>query len=104
MNDDDTVEETNISQEIASYDSVRMTMMFKIPGKKEGYDDDDAPLLAIKKMNEMLKALTNKLPCFVGPWKSSNLAYGALKKKTYFRFYQKTLILLNPMFSTTIDF
>ena len=79
--DDDTLGEDNTTtQHISTYKSVRMTMMFKIPGKQEGCDDDDAPLTAIQKMNEMLKALTNKLPCFVGPWKP-NTTYGELKKE-----------------------
>ena len=43
-------------------------MMFKLPSKKEGCSDGDAPLIAIEKMNEMLKVLSNKLPCRVGPW------------------------------------
>ena len=81
INDDDTIVEDNTTtQDVSTYQSVRMTMMFKIPGKKEGCDDDDAPLIAIQKMNEMVKALTNKLPCFVGPWKNSNLQYGDIKK------------------------
>ena len=45
-----------------------MKMMFKLPSKKEGCSDADAPHIAIKKMNEMLKVLSNKLPCCVGPW------------------------------------
>ena len=52
-----------------------MTMMFKIPSKQDGCDDDDVPLVAILKINEILKLLTNKLSCQVGPWNTSNLAY-----------------------------
>ena len=32
-------------------------------------------------MNEILKALSNKLPCRVGPWTNSNFKDGALSKK-----------------------
>ena len=76
--DDDTVGEDNTTQDVSKYKSLRMTMMFKIPGKEDGCDDDDAPIVAIQKMNDMIKALTNKLPCFVGPWKTNN-AYGSIK-------------------------
>ena len=51
------------------HNRIRMRMMIKIPSKKQGISDDDAPFEAIKKINEMLKALTNKLPVKVGPWK-----------------------------------
>ena len=78
--DDDTIGDDNTTQDVSSYKSLRMTMMFKLPGKEEGCDDDDAPLIAIQKMNDMIKALTNKLPCFVGPWKN-NVTYGPLKKE-----------------------
>jgi len=54
--------------------NVRMTMMFKIPDKQEGCTEKDAPLVAIKKINEMLSALTNKLPCRVGPWTFNSLS------------------------------
>ena len=47
---------------------IRMRMLVKIPSKKQGISDDDAPFEAIKKINEMLKALTNKLPVKIGPW------------------------------------
>ena len=58
--------------------SVCMTMMFKVPSIKYGIDDDDAPLEATSKMDEMLKALINKLPCQVSPWDSSNKICGNL--------------------------
>ena len=56
-----------------------MTMMFKVPSKKDGCSDKDAPIAAIQKMNEMLKALSNKLPCRVGPWLDTNLKNGKIK-------------------------
>ena len=49
-----------------------MTMMFKLPTKKEGCSDEDAPITTIKKMNSMIKSLTNKLPCRVGKWSITN--------------------------------
>ena len=45
-----------------------MRMMVKIPSKKEVISDDDAPLEAIRKIKEMLKALTNRIPVKIGPW------------------------------------
>ena len=68
VDDDDTVTHENSSSTKSFPHSVRMTMMFKLPQKKEGCTDDDAPITAIQKMNLMLKSLTNKLPCRVGPW------------------------------------
>lgn len=56
------------------HNRIRMRMMIKIPSKKQGISDDDAPFEAIKKINEMLKALTNKLPVKVGPWKYNSLS------------------------------
>ena len=68
IQDDITVTQDN-SSSIADFpNSVKMTMMIKLPGKKEGCKDDDAPTVAIKRINAMLKALSNKLPCRVGPW------------------------------------
>ena len=58
--------------------SVRMTMMFRTPRAEEGGSDDDAPIVAIQKMNEMIKALTNKLPCKIGPWLTSNMPSGRI--------------------------
>ena len=60
-----------------------MTMMFKLPNKKEGCSDEDAPKIAIRKMNLMLKTLTNKLPCRVGPWKFNKAT--VLKEKDLFK-------------------
>ena len=48
--------------------SVRLTMMFKLPNKTGDYCEDDAPIISIQVMNQMIKALTNKLQCRVGPW------------------------------------
>lgn len=68
--DDATISQQNTTASTTTTfsNSVRMTMMFKLPTKKEGCSEDDAPITAIKKMNLMLKALTNKLPCRVGKW------------------------------------
>ena len=66
--DDDTVSRDNVATESEFENSVRMTMMFKLPSNKEGCSDAEAPHMAIQKMNEMLKVLSNKLPCRVGPW------------------------------------
>jgi hypothetical protein len=77
-NDDDTVEHANSNFEF--YNSVRMSMMFKLPTKKAGCSEEEAPILAIRKMNEMLKSLTNKLPCRVGPW-IMNQSKSSLKEK-----------------------
>ena len=49
--------------------SIRTTLMYKLPDKKELLDDESPAIIGIQKMNEMLKALSNKLPCCVGPWK-----------------------------------
>ena len=68
VNDDDTVEHENFSSNSEFKNSIRMSMMFKVPTKKAGCSEEDAPMVAIKKMNEMIKSLTNKLPCRVGPW------------------------------------
>ena len=48
---------------------VRTTMMYKLPGQKDVLDEENPSIIGIKKMNEMLKALTNKVFCRVGPWK-----------------------------------
>ena len=48
-----------------------MRMMIKIPINKQGISDDNAPLDAIKKINELIIALTNKLPVKIGPWQYS---------------------------------
>ena len=68
--DDDTISQQNTTSSTTTKfnNSVRMTMMFKLPTKKDGCSEEDAPLTAVKKMNLMIKALTNKLPCRVGKW------------------------------------
>ena len=43
-----------------------MAMMFKMPSKKEESTDEDAPFVVIRKMNQMLKTLSNTLPYRVG--------------------------------------
>ena len=50
-------------------DSVRTTMMYKLPEKKDVLEEEHPSIITIHKMNEMLKALTNKTSCRVGPWK-----------------------------------
>ena len=70
--DDNTVEKN--SKPFTDYtNSIQMTMLFRLPSEKYGCDDNDALIVAIQKMNEMIKALTNKLPCRVGPWNSRSL-------------------------------
>lgn len=81
--EEDTIVVPSFTTEYSN--SVRMTMMFKLPTLKEGCVEEEAASFAIKKMNEMLKALTNKLPCRVGPWRMNNLAYGTPKTKTFLR-------------------
>ena len=69
LSDDDTVSHENAKKSTTSFtNSIRMTMMYKLPSKKEGCSDEDAPKFAINKMNLMIKVLTNKLDCRVGPW------------------------------------
>ena len=66
--DDSTVEKDNFS--VSEFpNSVRTTMMYKMPTKTGDFTDEDGPLFSIRKMNQMVKALTNKLPCKLGPWK-----------------------------------
>ena len=72
--DDITVEEGSREINEKFPNNIRMTMMFKVPTKEEGCTDNDAPFAAIKKINEMLKPLTNKLPCRVGPWTFNSLS------------------------------
>ena len=72
---DDTMDisddETIVIEKLApNMNSVSMTMMFKTPGKEEVIDDDDAPIEAILKINEILKALKNKVPYRIGPYKN----------------------------------
>ena len=100
--DTSTISQNNFSNP-KFCNSIRMTMMFKVPSKKDGCSDKDAPIAAIQKMNEMLKALSNKLPCRVGPWLDTNLKNGKLKIQIFFPPSQKILILLNHMYMTTID-
>ena len=66
--DDSTVENANST--LSEFpNSVRTTMMYKLPPKTGDITEEDCPLLSIKKMNQMIKALTNKLACRLGPWK-----------------------------------
>ena len=73
LSDEETVEQENLISSSKFQHSVRMTMMFKMPSKKDGCSDEEAPKIAIQKMNMMLKTLTNKLPCKVGPWKRQSI-------------------------------
>ena len=66
--DDSTAEHDNFLNKDFPY-SVRTTLMYKLPEKKEVLDDEHPSIIGINKMNDMLKALSNKLPCRVGPWK-----------------------------------
>jgi hypothetical protein len=43
--------------------------MYKLPEKKDVLEEEHPSIIGIHKMNEMLKALTNKTFCRVGPWK-----------------------------------
>ena len=68
LDDDMTVGKDNFS--VTEYpNSIRTTMMYKLPAKSGDITEEDAPFLSIRKMNQMIKALTNKLPCKLGPWK-----------------------------------
>ena len=66
--DESTAEHDNFLNKDFPY-SVRTTLMYKLPEKKEVLDDEHPSIIGINKMNDMLKALSNKLPCRVGPWK-----------------------------------
>ena len=66
--DASTVENDNsITSEFPN--SVRLTMMYKLPAKTGDYSEEDAPIISIQIMNQMIKAMTNKIRCRVGPWK-----------------------------------
>ena len=54
------------------HNRVRMRRMIQIPSKKQVINDDNAPLEAIKKINEMIKALTNKIPVKIVLWQYSS--------------------------------
>ena len=51
---DVTVKLYNSNATIEFKKSVSMTIIFKIPSKKDGCGNDDAPLVEISKINEML--------------------------------------------------
>ena len=68
QDDDSTVGQNNFT--VTEYpNNIRTTMMYKLPPKSGDITEEDAPIFSIKKMNQMIKALTNKLPCKLGPWK-----------------------------------
>ena len=47
----------------------RFFMMYVVPGTEKGIDDKEAPLEAIRRMNQMVKSLINKYPSVkFGPW------------------------------------
>ena len=54
--------------------------MFKLPTQNDVCKLAQAPFVATEKMNAMLKALSNKLPCRLGPWKM-NQTNMVIKKK-----------------------
>ena len=79
--DDSTVANDNCA--VSEYpNNIRTTMMYKLPSKSGDISEEDAPFLSIQKMNQMIKALTNKLPCKIGPWK--------LKDKNKFKDHRFT--------------
>ena len=69
--DDSTAEHDNFRLKDFP-NSVRTTVMYKLPSKKDVMDEEDPIILGIQKINSMLKALTNKLDCRVGPWKQKD--------------------------------
>ena len=93
VHDDDTVEHENFSSIFEFKNSFRMSMMFKLPAKKDGCSEEDAPLVAIRRMNDMLKSLTNKLPCRVGPWILLN-SKTPLKEKDLFKTLPENIDLV----------
>ena len=80
--DDETVCQ---GTEAIEHHRVRMTMMFVIPSKEEGVDDDEAPTEAIKKINLLLKTVINKIPNIrIGPWLvDKQLKKDSLLKKNF---------------------
>ena len=49
--------------------SQRFSMMYVVPGTEKGIDEDEAPLEAIRRMNEMIRSLINKCPSVkFRPW------------------------------------
>ena len=65
FSDEDTVSNTNSSK----YSNQRLSMMFSIPSLEKGIDEDEAPLEAIRQVNQMLHSLVNKVPSVrFGPW------------------------------------
>ena len=63
-----TAEHENFLNKGFSY-SVCANLMHKLLEKKEVLYGEHPSIIRIHKMNDMLKALSNKLPCRVGPWK-----------------------------------
>ena len=69
LDDDDSTVGNDNSATSEFPNSVRLTMMYKLPTKTGDYCEEDAPIISIQIMNQMIKALTNKVHCRVGPWK-----------------------------------
>jgi hypothetical protein len=69
LDDDDLTVGNDNSATSEFPNSVRLTMMYKRPTKTGDYCEEDAPIISIQIMNQMIKALTNKVHCRVGPWK-----------------------------------
>ena len=69
LDDDDSTVGNDNSATSEFPNSVRLTMMYKLPTKTGNYCEEDAPIISIQIMNQMIKALTNKVHCRVGPWK-----------------------------------
>ena len=64
--------------------------MVKIPSKKQGISDKDAPLADIRKINEMMTVLTDKIPVNIGPWQFTSKF---TKYPTARELYLKTTII-----------
>ena len=76
--------------------------MIKNPSNKQGVSDDDASFEAMKKLNQMIKSLTNKLQVKVGPW---NLMTSLKLNAHQAKFTHVSLmmsILWKLMYSTTV--
>lgn len=68
--DDDTVEHEKLCN------NARLTMMFLVPDKDKGIDEEEAPLEVIRRMNAMIKSIINKLPTIrLGPWKNDKKTF-----------------------------
>ena len=66
--DDSTAEHDNSMKKDYPY-SVRTTMVYKLPEKKDVLNEEEPSIIGIHEMNEIFRALTNKVSCRIGPWK-----------------------------------